>query len=80
MKCRLVSQVPQGLPHFRKNQFGFVAQAEQGLGASHLFSGVDDAFPILRHVIAVYGDGEPAFEPTLTLALKHALANDARAG
>ncbi len=39
-----------------------------------------NSFPILRHVIAVYGDGVPAFEPTLTLALKQAIANDARAG
>jgi uncharacterized membrane protein (UPF0182 family) len=39
-----------------------------------------NSFPILRHVIAVYGDGEPAFEPTLKLALEQAIANDARAG
>ena len=39
-----------------------------------------NSFPILRHVIAVYGDGQPAFEPTLDLALKQAIANDARAG
>jgi uncharacterized membrane protein (UPF0182 family) len=38
-----------------------------------------NSFPILRHVIAVYGDGQPAFEPTLGAALKQALANDARA-
>ena len=25
-----------------------------------------NSFPILRHVIAVYGNGEPAFRPTLT--------------
>lgn len=28
-----------------------------------------NSFPILRHVIAVYGDGPPAFEPTLRKAL-----------
>jgi uncharacterized protein len=39
-----------------------------------------NSFPILRHVIAVYGDGQPAFNPTLDTALKHAIANDARAG
>ncbi len=39
-----------------------------------------NSFPILRHVIAVYGDGEPAFEPTLGSALKQAIANDTRAG
>jgi uncharacterized membrane protein (UPF0182 family) len=36
------------------------------------------SFPILRYVIAVYGNGEPAFEPTLDAALQHAIANDAR--
>jgi uncharacterized protein len=36
-----------------------------------------NSFPILRHVIAVYGSGEPAFRPTLHGALKRALANDA---
>ena len=39
-----------------------------------------DSFPILRHVIAVYGDGQPAFEPTLAQALRQAIANDRRAG
>ena len=39
-----------------------------------------NSFPILRHVIAVYGDGQPAFKPTLTAALKQAIANDAAAG
>jgi hypothetical protein len=39
-----------------------------------------NSFPILRHVIAVYGDGEPAFSPTLGKALTQAIANDARAG
>jgi uncharacterized protein len=38
-----------------------------------------NSFPILRHVIAVYGNGEPAFKPTLHAALKQALANDATA-
>jgi uncharacterized membrane protein (UPF0182 family) len=38
-----------------------------------------NSFPILRHVIAVYGDGQPAFKSTLTAALKQAIANDARA-
>jgi uncharacterized membrane protein (UPF0182 family) len=36
-----------------------------------------NSFPILRHVIAVYGDGQPAFEPTLNAALHQAIANDA---
>jgi len=36
-----------------------------------------NSFPILRHVIAVYGDGQPAFEPTLDRALRQAIANDA---
>jgi uncharacterized membrane protein (UPF0182 family) len=39
-----------------------------------------DSFPVLRHVIAVYGDGQPAFQPTLAQALKQAIANDAKAG
>jgi uncharacterized membrane protein (UPF0182 family) len=39
-----------------------------------------NSFPILRHVIAVYGDGQPAFEPTLDQALAQAIANDSRAG
>jgi uncharacterized membrane protein (UPF0182 family) len=39
-----------------------------------------NSFPILRHVIAVYGDGEPAFKPTLGAALKQAIANDAAVG
>ncbi len=38
-----------------------------------------NSFPILRHVIAVYGDGQPAFKPTLNAALRQAIANDARA-
>ena len=32
----------------------------------------------MRHVIAVYGNGQPAFEPTLNAALRRAIANDAR--
>jgi uncharacterized membrane protein (UPF0182 family) len=39
-----------------------------------------NSFPILRHVIAVYGNGQPAFKPTLDSALRQAIANDARAG
>jgi hypothetical protein len=31
-------------------------------------------------VIAVYGDGQPAFKPTLDAALKQAIANDSSAG
>ena len=36
-----------------------------------------NTFPILRHVIAVYGNGQPAFESTLNAALRQAIANDA---
>jgi uncharacterized membrane protein (UPF0182 family) len=36
-----------------------------------------NSFPILRHVIAVYGNGEPAFKSTLHAALRQAFANDA---
>jgi uncharacterized protein len=39
-----------------------------------------NSFPILRHVIAVYGDGQPAFKSTLRAALEQAIANDAKAG
>ena len=39
-----------------------------------------NTFPTLRHVIAVYGDGQPAFRSTLTAALRQAIANDAAAG
>ncbi len=39
-----------------------------------------NSFPILRHVIAVYGDGEPAFKAGLVPALRQAIANDARTG
>jgi hypothetical protein len=31
-------------------------------------------------VIAVYGDGQPAFMPTLNAALRQAIANDAKPG
>jgi uncharacterized protein len=34
-----------------------------------------NSFPILRHVIAVYGNGQPAFKSTLDDALKQAIAN-----
>jgi hypothetical protein len=39
-----------------------------------------NSFPILRHVIAVYGDGQPAFSPTLDQALKQAITNDTKSG
>jgi uncharacterized membrane protein (UPF0182 family) len=32
-----------------------------------------NSFPILRHVIAIYGNSEPAFRPTLPAALNQAL-------
>jgi uncharacterized membrane protein (UPF0182 family) len=32
-----------------------------------------NSFPILRHVVAVYGSGAPAFKPTLSAALAQAL-------
>jgi uncharacterized membrane protein (UPF0182 family) len=35
-----------------------------------------NSFPILRHVVAVYGKGAPAFKPTLSAALKQALGPD----
>ena len=37
-----------------------------------------NTFPTLRHVIAVYGNGEPAFQPTLNAALREAIANNAK--
>jgi uncharacterized protein len=37
-----------------------------------------NSFPILRHVIAVYGNGQPAFKPNLNSALEQAFKNDAR--
>ena len=37
-----------------------------------------NSFPNLRHVIAVYGDGQPAFKSTLNAALRQAIANDAQ--
>jgi hypothetical protein len=39
--------------------------------------GGGSSFPILRHVVAVYGNGQPAFQSTLTAALKKAIANEA---
>jgi uncharacterized membrane protein (UPF0182 family) len=39
-----------------------------------------NSFPILRHVIAQYGNGQPAFKATLNAALKEAIASDAAAG
>ena len=38
------------------------------------------SFPILRHVIAVYGNGEPSFKTTLDAALRRAIINDNRNG
>jgi uncharacterized membrane protein (UPF0182 family) len=38
-----------------------------------------NSFPIMRHVVAVYGNGQPAFKSTLNAALKQAIANDASA-
>ncbi|MGC4109722.1 MAG: UPF0182 family protein [Nocardioides sp.] len=35
------------------------------------------SFPILRHVIAVYGNGQPSFKPTLEAALQDAIAQAA---
>jgi uncharacterized protein len=37
-------------------------------------------YPIMRHVIAIYGNGEPAFDPSLSTALKQAYANEAKSG
>jgi uncharacterized protein len=39
-----------------------------------------NSFPKLSRVIAVYGNGQPAFRPTLTGALRQAIANDTGAG
>jgi len=33
------------------------------------------SFPILRHVIALYGSGQPSFEDTLPAAIKDAIAS-----
>ena len=33
------------------------------------------SFPILRHVIAVYSDGDPSFEDTLAAAIKTAITS-----
>lgn len=37
-----------------------------------------NSFPIMRHVIASYGDGEPAFQSDLVPALREALRGDGR--
>lgn len=37
------------------------------------------SFPILRHVIAVYGDGDPAFADDLPTAVRQAIASGVRA-
>jgi uncharacterized membrane protein (UPF0182 family) len=37
-----------------------------------------NTFPKLSRVIAVYGNGQPAFKPTLNAALREALASDAQ--
>ncbi len=39
-----------------------------------------NTYPKLSRVIAVYGDGQPAFKPTLNAALRLAIANDAERG
>lgn len=39
-----------------------------------------NTFPKLSRVIAVYGNGRPAFKPTLNAALREAIANDAHVG
>jgi uncharacterized membrane protein (UPF0182 family) len=33
------------------------------------------SFPVLRHVIALYANGDPAFDTTLDPALRQALAS-----
>ncbi len=38
-----------------------------------------NTFPKLSRVIAVYGNGAPAFKPTLNAALSEAIANEAHA-
>ena len=35
------------------------------------------SFPILRHVIALYANGQPSFDDTLAAALKDAFASAA---
>lgn len=39
-----------------------------------------NSFPVLRHVIAVYGDGEPAFETSAEAAVSKALASGDQPG
>ena len=43
-----VAEVMQGFAHFGKEQFGFVAQAEKGFGASQLFPGVGHGEDFIR--------------------------------
>src|SRR5580704_15700567 len=38
MESGFVSQPAQGFAHFRKREFGFIAEAEKSLGASHLLA------------------------------------------
>jgi uncharacterized membrane protein (UPF0182 family) len=35
------------------------------------------SFPILRHIIALYGNGQPSFANTLQVAVKHAITPEA---
>ena len=48
MQRRFVSQVAQGLPHFREDQFRLIAQAEEGFGAAHLFARLRDFHNFVR--------------------------------
>ena len=36
------------------------------------------SFPVLRHVIALYGDGDPSFDDTLDAAVKDAIQSATR--
>jgi uncharacterized membrane protein (UPF0182 family) len=38
------------------------------------------SFPVLRHIIALYGNGQPSFDNTLNAALRDAIDSAARAG
>ena len=38
------------------------------------------SFPILRHVIALYGNGDPSFENNLASALRGAIASGTATG
>ena len=42
MESGFVSQPAQGLAHFRKCEFGFITEAEESLGASHLLARSDN--------------------------------------